>query len=152
MRLPRETSGSGGVKYNKMLTSIARTLFLLTAGVVFAIVFSSYLSPNWIRNLQEGTNSFLLLVYAALAGFVLPGPRYILYPILARLTVLGLSPAIVITLICGHVLIEPSTFFIEAGFFGFRFPVKRFLASLAIALAAGIVTMLITTNLGWSIL
>jgi uncharacterized membrane protein YraQ (UPF0718 family) len=150
MTLPREAPEGESVNY-RMLAGIARTLFLLTAGVVFAIVFSSYLSPGWIRNLQEGTNSFLLLVYAALVGFVLPGPRYILYPILARLAVLGLSPAIIITLICGHVLIEPSTFFIEAGFFGFRFPLKRFLASLVIALAAGVITVFVTTTLGWSI-
>jgi len=85
----------------------------------------------------------LQIFYAELIGFISPGPRYILYPILATLQELGVGTGIIIALISGHVLIEPSTFFIEIGFFGYRFPVKRFVVSLVITYFAGLVTTIL---------
>lgn len=136
----------------ELFASIARTLFLITGGVLFAAALGSYLSPDWIHSVQQETNSFLLLVYATLGGFAAPGPRYALYPVLARLAKLGLNPALIVALISGHVLIEPSTFLIEIGLFGLRFPLKRFAVSLVVAIAMGLLTMLISQALGWTIL
>jgi len=83
------------------------------------------------------------ILYAALIGFISPGPRYILYPLLATLKEYGMSTGVIIALISGHVLIEPSTFFVELGFFGYRFPLKRFFISLLVTFIAGLLTTII---------
>ena len=134
------------------IKTLWKTLFLITAGLVFAVALSVFITPEMINGFRFGISSPLLVVYAALIGFVLPGPRYLLYPVLAKLIGFGLSPGVIIALISGHVLIEPSTFFVEAGFFGFSFPLKRFLVSFIITICAGMLTIVLTTYCGWRIL
>ncbi len=102
-----------------------------------------FLSVNFISNLQNNVATPLQIVYAEIIGFISPGPRYILYPILATLKELGISTGVIIALISGHVLIEPSTFFVESGFFGFRFPLKRFVIAFIITFLAGYITTFI---------
>ncbi|MEA2096344.1 MAG: hypothetical protein U9P73_06605 [Candidatus Cloacimonadota bacterium] len=85
----------------------------------------------------------LQLFYAELLGFISPGPRYIIYPILIKLQEFGINVGVIVALISGHVLIEPSTFFVEAGFFGLRFPIKRFAVSLIVTYMAGVITVFI---------
>lgn len=134
------------------IKTLWKILFLITAGLLFAIALSVFVTPEVINNFKFGISDPFLVVYAALIGFVLPGPRYILYPALAKLIGLGLGPGVVIALITGHVLIEPATFFVEAGFFGFLFPLKRFLVSFIITIGAGMLTIALTTYCGWRIL
>ena len=52
----------------------------------------------------------------------------------------------------GHVLIEPSTSLIEAGFFGWRFPVKRFIVSFIVTFLAGMLTVILEMRWGLDIL
>ena len=120
-----------------------KTLFLVVAGIIFALTLGSFIDTSLVQNLQKTISAPLQILYAELIGFISPGPRYILYPVLAALKDYGVSTGIIVALISGHVLIEPSTFFVEAGFFGFRFPVKRFAVSLIVTYFAGIVTTLI---------
>lgn len=96
-----------------------------------------------VLSLQNSIYLPLQILYAELVGFISPGPRYILYPILATLKDLGVSTGVIVALISGHVLIEPSTFFVESGFFGFRFPLKRFIVAFIITFLAGFVTTFI---------
>ena len=111
------------------LESLCQSLFLVGAGVVFAINLSAFINLDLINGLTGNINDPLLIVYAEMIGFISPGPRYIIYPILLKLKDFGIGAAVIIALISGHVLIEPTTAFIEAGFFGYRFPVKRFIIS-----------------------
>ena len=116
-----------------------RTLVLVGAGLFFALTLGSFLDANIVSSLQESIYLPLQILYAEIAGFVSPGPRYILYPILATLKDLGVSTGVIIALISGHVLIEPSTFFVESGFFGYRFPLKRFIVAFIITFLAGFI-------------
>jgi len=134
------------------LKSLCKSLFLVGTCVVFAISLSAFITHDLINGLTANVNNPLLIVYAEMIGFISPGPRYIIYPILVQLKSFGVSPAIIIALISGHVLIEPSTVFIEAGFFGYRFPVKRFAISFIITFFAGILTMILVNYFGLRIL
>ncbi len=115
----------------------AKTLFLVGGGLAFALALGGFLDEGVLADAEQGISESLQVVYATLLGFVAPGPRYIIYPVLAKLNQAGLGTAAIISMICGHVLIEPSTAMLEAGFFGWRFPAKRFVVSLVITLAAG---------------
>ena len=134
------------------LKSLCQSLFLVGGGIVFAITLSAFITPELINGLTGNIKDPLLIVYAELIGFISPGPRYIIYPILVKLKDLGIGAAIIIALISGHVLIEPATAFIEAGFFGYRFPIKRFIISFIITLFAGILTIILVNYFGWGIL
>lgn len=123
------------------MSKLWRTLFLVCAGVLFAITLSSLINVESINLLQRKIALPLQIFYAELIGFISPGPRYILYPILIKLKDFGVNLGVIIALISGHVLIEPSTFFLEAGFFGWRFPIKRFVVSLIVTFLAGMVTV-----------
>ncbi len=120
-----------------------RTIILVGAGLFFALTLGSFLDVDIVSSLQNSIYLPLQILYAELVGFVSPGPRYILYPILATLKDLGVSTGVIIALISGHVLIEPSTFFVESGFFGFRFPLKRFIVAFIITFLAGYITTFI---------
>lgn len=123
--------------FNKKLW---RTLFLVAAGVLFAVTLSSLINIESVNILKQKVALPLQIVYAELLGFISPGPRYILYPILIKLKDFGINLGVIIALISGHVLIEPSTVFVEAGFFGYRFPIKRFVVSLIVTFLAGMVS------------
>ncbi|MDO9578238.1 MAG: hypothetical protein Q7J16_10165 [Candidatus Cloacimonadales bacterium] len=127
--------------YSYFMSKLWRTLFLVCAGVLFAITLSSLINVESINLLQRKIALPLQIFYAELIGFISPGPRYILYPILIKLKDFGVNLGVIIALISGHVLIEPSTFFLEAGFFGWRFPIKRFVVSLIVTFLAGMVTV-----------
>ena len=117
-----------------------RTLFLVCAGVFFAITLTSLINVDMVNILRQKISLPLQILYAELIGFISPGPRYILYPILIKLKEFDLNIGVIIALISGHVLIEPSTIFIEAGFFGYRFPIKRFVVSLIVTFLAGMLS------------
>lgn len=128
---------------NYFFSRLWRTLILVSSGLFFALTLGSFLDVDIVSSLQNNISIPLQIVYAELVGFVSPGPRYILYPILATLKDLGVSTGVIIALISGHVLIEPSTFFVESGFFGFRFPLKRFIVAFIITFLAGFITTFI---------
>jgi uncharacterized membrane protein YraQ (UPF0718 family) len=128
------------------------TLFLVAAGTLFAIVLGALVPRELVYRLAERRDSPLLVIYAELIGFISPGPRYIIYPILKKLVEYGLPTGAIIALIGGHVLIEPSTAMIEAGFFGWRFPVKRFFVSFVVTFLAGMLTIILETYFGLDIL
>ncbi|KAA3616244.1 MAG: hypothetical protein DWQ05_10895 [Calditrichaeota bacterium] len=125
------------------LTQLWKTVFLVSAGLLFALTLGSYVDNSLIESIKQNINIPMQILYAELIGFVSPGPRYILYPILATLRDYGIGTGVIIALLSGHVLIEPSTFFVEVGFFGYRFPLKRFLISLLVTFFAGLLTTFI---------
>ena len=133
------------------ISTLLRTVFLVGAGVIFALTLSAFITPDLINILKKNISAPVLILYAELIGFISPGPRYIIYPILAKLMELSVGAGVIIALISGHVLIEPSTVFIEAGFFGYRFPIKRFIISFLLTLLAGMLTVILTDSFGWSI-
>lgn len=120
-----------------------RTLFLISAGLLFALTISTFFDTILIEGLKEKINKPLQILYAEIIGFISPGPRYILYPVLLKLKEFGIGTGVIITLISGHVLIEPSTGFVESGFFGYRFPLKRFIVSFIITYFAGLLTIIL---------
>lgn len=130
------------------LGKLLRSLFLVGAGLVFALTLSAFISPELIDGLKKSICAPLLIVYAELIGFIAPGPRYIIYPILAKLIDFGIGAGVIIALISGHVLIEPSTAFVEAGFFGYRFPLKRFIVSFIVTFLAGMLTIILDKYFG----
>lgn len=123
------------------LINLLKSLFLVGAGLFFALVISEFINVDIISKLNAKIHPVTQIIYAELLGFVSPGPRYIIYPIIAKLKEFGVETAVIIALIGGHVLIEPSTTFVEVGFFGWRFPVKRFIASFIVTFLAGFVTI-----------
>jgi uncharacterized membrane protein YraQ (UPF0718 family) len=134
------------------LESMVRTLFLVGAGIVFASALSAFVSPDMIRMLRDSVNEVLGIIAATLVGFALPGPRYVLYPVFVELYQSGVGPAILVAFISGHVLIEPATFFVETGFFGWKFPVKRVVVSFIVTVLAGLLTVFMYRYAGWKIL
>jgi len=134
------------------LKTLCKTLFLVSAGLVFAITLGALVRPESVDWVKQNISAPLLIVWAELIGFIAPGPRYIIYPILVKLIEMGVSTGAIIALIGGHVLIEPSTCLVETGFFGWRFPFKRFLVSFIITFLAGMFTVILESYLGVSIL
>jgi uncharacterized membrane protein YraQ (UPF0718 family) len=135
-----------------VIGTLTKTLFLVSAGLAFAITLSTFIRPESIDWVKQNINTPLLIIYAELIGFIAPGPRYIIYPILVKLAEMNVGTGVIIALIGGHVLIEPSTCLVETGFFGWRFPLKRFIVSFIITFLAGIITVLLEIYCGLNIL
>lgn len=133
-------------------TLFGKSLLLTTAGLAFAISLGAFVGKGLGAELQAKVGSVWLIVTAELVGFISPGPRYVLYPILVKLAEAGVGAGAIVALIGGHVLIEPSTSLVEAGFFGWRFPVKRFVVSFVVTFLAGMLTVILETYCGLAIL
>ena len=134
------------------MESFRKTIFLVACGLVFAISLGAFVKEGLGADLEERVGTRWMIVWAELIGFISPGPRYVLYPILVKLAEAGVGAGAIIALIGGHVLIEPSTSLLEGGFFGWRFPVKRFIVSFVITFLAGTLTVLLETHYGLDIL
>lgn len=132
--------------------TLVKTLFLVGSGLLFAISLSALVRAESIDWLNKNISAPLLIIIAELVGFISPGPRYIIYPIIVKLVEMGVSTGVIIALIGGHVLIEPSTYLVETGFFGWRFPFKRFLVAFFITFLAGMFTVILESHLGINIL
>ena len=139
-------------KTKYVFITFIKTLFLTSAGLVFAISLGAFIREGSGIELEERVGSVWLIISAELVGFISPGPRYALYPILVKLTEAGVGAGAIIALIGGHVLIEPSTSLVEAGFFGWRFPIKRFIVSFIVTFFAGILTVILETYCSLNIL
>ena len=120
--------------------------------MLFAISLSALVRAESIDWLNKNISAPLLIIIAELVGFISPGPRYIIYPIIVKLVEMGVSTGVIIALIGGHVLIEPSTYLVETGFFGWRFPFKRFLVAFFVTFLAGMFTVILESHLGINIL
>ncbi len=132
--------------------SLGKTLFLVGAGILFASSLSAFIGPDMIKMLGDGVNELLAVAGATLVGFILPGPRYVLYPVFVELSRGGVGPAILVAFISGHVLVEPATFFVETGFLGWRFSLRRLAISFAVTVFAGVLTIIVYRYIGWKIL
>lgn len=117
-----------------------RIIFLVSAGVFFSLTLSSIISINIANQISTHLHFTIQILYAALLGFLLPGPRYALYPLLTNMVNLGFNYSVIFALICGHVLIEPSTAIIETGMFSYKFPIKRFIISLLLTFLFSVLT------------
>jgi len=137
---------------DSFLESSLKIFVLVGAGILFAIALSAFVTHDLIDALQQRISSPVLILYAEIIGFVSPGPRYIIYPFLVKLKDFGLGAGVIVALISGHVLIEPSTAFVEAAFFGYKFPVKRFFISFVLVFLLGLFTVFLTDYVGWRIL
>jgi uncharacterized membrane protein YraQ (UPF0718 family) len=133
-------------------SSLGKTLFLVGAGILFASSLSAFIGPDLIKMLGDGVNELLGIAGATLVGFVLPGPRYVLYPVFVELSRGGVGPAILVAFISGHVLVEPSTFFVETGFLGWRFSLRRLAVSFVVTVFGGVLTIVVYRYVGWKIL
>ncbi len=118
-------------------------MFLVSSGVLLAITLSTLINMDSISQIQHRLPLSLQILYTELIGFMAPGPRYILYPILIKLQEFGVDIGVIIALVSSHVLFEPATLFVEAGFFGYRFPIKRFIVSLIVVFFAGMLSSLL---------
>jgi len=137
---------------DSFLESSLKIFVLVGAGILFAIALSAFVTHDLIDALKQRISSPVLILYAEIIGFVSPGPRYIIYPFLVKLKDFGLGAGVIVALISGHVLIEPSTAFVEAAFFGYKFPVKRFFISFVLVFLLGLFTVFLTDYVGWRIL
>jgi|GEM_PF-1813429 len=123
-----------------------KSYFLVSAGIVFALCLSAFVTKNLVTGWNKNIPHTLQVLYAALIGLPSPGPRYIIYPLLAKLKEFGAAGGVIVALISGHVLIEPSTFLLETGFFGWRFSVKRLFIAFIISFSAGMLALLFLGN------
>lgn len=136
----------------QFLRRLSRTVFVVGAGALFAIALGAFIRPDAVAALKARVPYPLRVICAELLAFLSPEPRYMSYPILAKLSHLGVDGGIIIALVSGHVLIEPAASLMEIGFFGYRFPLKRFLVSLILIFFAAMLTRLLMDSFGWRLL
>jgi len=129
--------------------TLGRTLFLVGAALLFALALRGFITPDSIKALRAKVPYPLLVVYAEMIAFISPGPRYISYPILTELKAFGVDAVIIMVLLSGHVLIEPSTTLLETGLFGYRFPLKRIIISFIVLFLAALITKPLAQYFAW---
>ena len=93
-----------------------------------------------------------MILWAGGLGFLFPGPRYIVYPLIAVLVEGGFAAPAIVAAITAQAIMRPEMAVIEFGLFGYRFIAKRILSSVILAALAGIAALLLSAGLGVSLL
>ncbi len=131
-----------------LFDSMWQTMALLVCGALASICLSAYLSPDLVRDVLSREMNVGLIVLAVIIGFLTPGPRYIVYPLLALLVSQGMDVGLVVAYLSGDVLIEPSVVFLEIDRLGIGFFFRRLFISVAVATLAGLMASFVFSYLG----
>ncbi|MFP4459096.1 MAG: hypothetical protein ACLFSQ_05875 [Candidatus Zixiibacteriota bacterium] len=134
------------------LQKLWKTMFLITMGILFATSISAFLNHDMISSIQNDLPFVFRIILAEIIGFIAPGPRFIIYPIMDELISFGVRGYILVALISGHVIIEPVTMFMEFGFFGISFPMKRIAVALVTIFGIAFFAWFLTIKMGMSLL
>ena len=138
--------------YQYTLQKLLKTMFLITMGIIFATSISAFISKDMIVSLQNEMPVVFRIMLAEIIGFIAPGPRFIIYPVIAELISYGVKSYVLVALISGHVIIEPLTMFLEAGFFGILFPIKRIIVAFITIFMVAILAWFLTSVVGLCLL
>jgi uncharacterized membrane protein YraQ (UPF0718 family) len=83
------------------------------------------------------------LLAVTLTGLLTPGPLACYLPVLKALRKLGFRLSLIATFVTAQTLVGPGRLFMEVRYFGAGFFIYRVLASFAIALAVGVIYVLL---------
>lgn len=123
----------------KSANAAVTALPIFFLAVIFSGQINALMSGDDIERLY-GVGS-LGVVWATLLGFILPGPRYAIYPLANVFIENGASWGSVVTMISSQQLIDvPEGMFIEIKYLRMRFFLVRLLNAVVISLLAGILT------------
>jgi uncharacterized membrane protein YraQ (UPF0718 family) len=133
-------------------SSLLRIEFLVLSGILFALSVAAYVPREGVENWGSGAGMVKTIFWAEGLGFLFPGPRYIVYPLIAVLMEGGLAAPAIIAVLTAQAIMRPDMAVIEFGLFGYRFIAKRVLSSIILATLAGIAAALLSAGLGVSLL
>lgn len=123
------------------LRATARTGLALGPILVLAVVvmgFTEALVPaGWVERWLSDAAGLRGLGTAWLAGLLTPGGSIIGFPLAAGLFRSGASPAVVVTYLCSMATLNLLRLPMEAGTYGWRMTLLRFVACAPLPLAAG---------------
>jgi len=140
-RLDRGKTRAALLRGLRMLVGII-PVFL--AALAFASLLQMWLSEQIIAAYLGGRSGLWAIFIATMLGFVLPGPRYIIYPIAAFLLSSGAGIGAVTAVICGQQMLDmPEAGFIEIKLFGLRFTMLRTVVSVVAVFLAGLLAELV---------
>lgn len=112
----------------------------LLLGFLIAGLFDVLISPAQITAWLGTESSMRGILVAWMAGLVIPGGPYLLFPIAASLWKTGVSPGALIALITAKTLVSPIRILTyEAPLLGWRLTIARCLPSLLVPPIMGIV-------------
>lgn len=140
-RLEKEKTWIALLKSMRMLIGII-PIFL--AALAFASLLQTWISSEIIATYLGGRAGLWAIFIATMLGFIIPGPRYIIYPIAAFLLSSGAGIGAVTAMICGQQMLDmPEAAFIEIKLFSFRFSVIRTAISVVAVFLAGLLAELL---------
>ncbi|MFQ5987735.1 MAG: permease [Dehalococcoidia bacterium] len=117
---------------------------IFLAALAFASLLQTWISSEIVATYLGGRSGLWAIFIATMLGFIIPGPRYIIYPIAAFLLSSGASIGAVTAIICGQQMLDmPEAGFIEIKLFGFRFSMIRTAISVVAIFLAGLLAELL---------
>jgi uncharacterized membrane protein YraQ (UPF0718 family) len=144
-----------GVRKNRVRTAeairksgrfVVKALPLFFLAVLLIGFMKIILLPNNQVILDAFGNADLGILWATLLGFLLPGPRYAIYPLAKEILVVGGSIGAVMALIASQQLIDvPEGAFIEIKYLGSWFFLARLVIAILTTFAAGYLAIIVNS-------
>ena len=117
---------------------------IFLAALAFASLLQTWVSSEIVATYLGGRSGLWAIFIATMLGFIIPGPRYIIYPIATFLLASGAGIGAVTAVICGQQMLDmPEAAFIEIKLFGLRFSIIRTVISVAAVFLAGLLAELV---------
>jgi len=123
-------------------------LVILIIAMFFTGILYIIMDPEMVKTYLSSAAFPVGILIATLLGYLLPGPRYVIYPVARFLLDQGAAVSVILVLIFSQQLIDvPDGMFIEIKMLGWRFFVARLLISTALCIIAGLIGEIIFTAL-----
>ena len=123
---------------------VIKSLPLFFLAVLLIGFMKEIMLPDQQSVLDAFGNADIGILYATLLGFILPGPRYAIYPLAEFILVSGGSVGSVMALIASQQLIDvPEGCFIEIKYLSTRFFAARLLIAVLTTVAAAYLALFV---------
>ncbi len=132
--------------FKKSIKFVLKSLPLFFLAVLLIGFMKEVLLPNEEAIFDAFGSAGTGILWATLLGFLLPGPRYAIYPLAELMLVGGASIGSVMALIASQQLIDvPEGCFIEIKYLGSKFFMARLIIAVLTTVAAAYLAILVNS-------
>jgi uncharacterized membrane protein YraQ (UPF0718 family) len=126
--------------YKKVALGTIEVIIIYLFSILISIHLESFVSSDLIYSLMGEASGLFGIATGVFLGFILPGPRYAIYPIALVLLQNGAGIAPIASLFFAQQMLTfPDGTLLELKFMGTKFTVWRFLVSLLASGLGGVI-------------
>lgn len=112
----------------------------LVSGIIVSTLIYLYLSKQFVARFFSRRGKHISIILASLIGVLSPVGSYVLIPLSAALTAIGVPLPVLMALMVSSPLINPNLFMLTAGSMGLEMAIMRVVSAFSLGIVSGYLT------------